>query len=119
MTPPLKGILVLALFGVLGAGMAENGVAMMKRSGTPPFATGLVTMIPLMPPPPKPIVLALAVPTWRITCWSVAFTVPLIAVACAWRDRAVAGLFVQLIWTIPVMFLGVWIWLFSVFHKIT
>ena len=119
MTTAVKGLLVLALFGVLGVGMAQSGVNLMKRSGTPPFATGLVTMSPLLPSPPKGLVLELARPFPQATSWSGALFVPICAVVCLKNNHAFAGLLLQLLWTIPVMFFGTWIWLFSVFHRIS
>jgi hypothetical protein len=119
MTTATKGLIVLALFGVLGIGMALFGVNLMQRSGTPPFASGLVTMIPLLPYPPNGLVLRLAHLTWQTALWSAALLVPICAVVLFKRDRVFAALLLQVVWTLAAMFFGAWIWLFSVFHRIS
>jgi hypothetical protein len=114
-----RGVFIfLVVLGVMGVAMLFDGIGRMKRNGAPPFNDGLVTSVDALARPPGRVLLKLEKGIWRWTVWVVAIVLPVVSGVLAFRkERSVFGWGLLLVWTGMAGFFGIWVWLYSAFHK--
>lgn len=119
MSTTAKGFFVfLAMLGLLSVAMLFDGIARMKRYGAPPFNEGLVTSVDSLQRPPEALLLRLDQRPWRMALWIIAFVIPVLCGFLAFRsERSVTAFAVLVIWVTLAGFAGIWVWLYSAFHR--
>lgn len=119
MSNTAKGFfLFLVVFSLVSVGMLFDGVARMKRNGVPPFNEGMVTSVDSLPRPPEGVLWRLDKRPWRIALWIVALIVPMVCGILAFRsERSAAAFGMLVVWTTLAGFAGIWVWLYSAFHR--